>query len=820
MFKNLRIGKKLGLGFGVVLAIVAFVNIYNYYQCGDVKIKVDKMDEGTATRCFVVEKEVDHLKWMSNVGELFLNDDVHHLDVQKDPTKCGLGQWLASSEIQKQAADDPKLATLISRIEGPHAALHATASEIGDTYVDFDFSLKPMLAGRWSDHLSWITDLSRSLLTKEVFNGQLDPRLCAFGKWYHSYPADNPRFAELLKQWEVPHQQLHASAARIKEAEQAGDWATALAIYEEETLPALAKLEGSYDQTMVWIDSQAMKVEAAKQIYDDKTKTAVAEVQKVMAELQQYFSDVAQEEVAATYDTIDTTISIMLILAAVAVVSGLIIAVFITRGITRPVNQVVDACNVMTAEFTEMETVVEAISNNDLTQTLPETKMAEIGIHSRDEVGQLVTAIEDSLAAKERMSISLRKMTASLNDMVRQLADGARELVSAATEISSSSEELSRGANDQSNQVAQVSTAVEEMAATIVETSKNTSDASATAKRASDTATDGGTVVSQTITGMQTIAEVVRRSADSIGKLAQSADQIGEIISVIDDIADQTNLLALNAAIEAARAGEQGRGFAVVADEVRKLAERTGKATGEITEMIKGIQSETQEAVEAMEAGVGEVDKGRELADKAGTSLSEIVSFSQQVMSMVQQVATAAEQQSVAAEQISNNIERIAAVTRESAGGAEQAAAAAEELNQQAEGIRTMVAAFRIAGGNTGILDLAKQDHRLYVRKLDAVIKHPDMTESWKLTDHRNCRFGKWYHCETSAEWRGNAAFQAIDEPHKRVHEFANKAVEVLRTGDTDQAARLRDQAHQASEEVTERIDVLASQMNKHAHAL
>ncbi|HKK20007.1 MAG TPA: methyl-accepting chemotaxis protein, partial [candidate division Zixibacteria bacterium] len=202
--------------------------------------------------------------------------------------------------------------------------------------------------------------------------------------------------------------------------------------------------------------------------------------------------------------------------------------------------------------------------------------------------------------------------------------------------------------------------------------------------------------VGDTINGMQRIADVVRISADSIGKLAKSADQIGEIISVIDDIADQTNLLALNAAIEAARAGEQGRGFAVVADEVRKLAERTGKATGEITDMIKGIQGETTEAVQSMESGISEVDNGRQLADSAGGSLTEIVSMSQRVMDMVQQIATATEEQSSAAEQISRNIEHISSVTKETATGAEQSAAAAEELNRQAEGMKQMVAQFKI----------------------------------------------------------------------------------------------------------------------------
>jgi methyl-accepting chemotaxis protein len=344
-----------------------------------------------------------------------------------------------------------------------------------------------------------------------------------------------------------------------------------------------------------------------------------------------------------------------------------------------------------------------------------------IDLESKDEMGMLASAfrsligyMKDLSGAAERIAgndltvkvepkceedvlgHSFKTMIDNLSGIIRQLSHNATELVTAATEIASSSEQMSRGANEQTAQMGQISSAVEEMTATIVETSKNTGEASGAAGRASEAASQGGSIVSETIQGMQRIAQVVRESGDSIQKLATSADQIGEIIGVIDDIADQTNLLALNAAIEAARAGEQGRGFAVVADEVRKLAERTGKATSEITDMIRGIQSETKDAVQSMESGVGEVEKGRELADSAGNSLGEIVTVSQRVMDMIQQIASASEEQSSAAEQISRNIESVASITKETASGAQQSAAAAEELNRQAEGLKLMVGQFQL----------------------------------------------------------------------------------------------------------------------------
>ena len=385
-----------------------------------------------------------------------------------------------------------------------------------------------------------------------------------------------------------------------------------------------------------------------------------------------------------------------MVIALIAFLLGAVIAYYISRIITKPITKVVGLTKQMNAEFDQFVEVVDAIANNDLTKNIKQSEIESLGIDSKDEIGMLVKAIEGTLKNKGKVGASMERMTTNLTGMVRKLSENANQLVSAATEIASTSEQMSRGSNDQAQQVGQVSTAVEEMSATIVESARNASEATEASKGASDTATSGGQLVNDTIQGMQTIAAVVRESAESIGKLAKSADQIGEIVGVIDDIADQTNLLALNAAIEAARAGEQGRGFAVVADEVRKLAERTGKATAEITDMVKGIQAETEEAVASMETGVQEVDKGRELADRAGNSLTEIVNMSQRVMDMIQQIATATDEQSTAAEQISKNIENVSSVTKETATGAEQAAAAAEQLNKNAENLQNIVAQFKV----------------------------------------------------------------------------------------------------------------------------
>ncbi|MCB2230839.1 methyl-accepting chemotaxis protein [bacterium] len=324
----------------------------------------------------------------------------------------------------------------------------------------------------------------------------------------------------------------------------------------------------------------------------------------------------------------------------------------------------------------EMATVARRISEHDLT----------VRVEARSE--------------RDVLGRSFSVMVGNLSSIIRQLTENARELSGAAGTIATTSEQMAKGVGEQKDRVGQISAAIEEMTATIVQSSTNAEDASRASQTASDTATSGGDIVRDTIHGMQQIAEVTRQSSSSIAKLASSADEIGRIVGVIDDIADQTNLLALNAAIEAARAGEQGRGFAVVADEVRKLAERTSSATAEIGQMIRGIQEQTEEAVSATEAGVQEIDKGRALADKAGNALNEIVGVSQQVMEMIRQIASASVQQTDAAEQMSQSVQLIASNSESAAEGANQSAAAAEQLNRQADGLEKIVSQFKLTVDN------------------------------------------------------------------------------------------------------------------------
>ena len=327
-----------------------------------------------------------------------------------------------------------------------------------------------------------------------------------------------------------------------------------------------------------------------------------------------------------------------------------------------------------TGPITGLVSLMGDIAHGDLTQ--------KIDVTSEDEIGEL--------------SENANKMVDDINNALSQVLATTKMVTSSANELSKDSAQIVDGSKSQSDKSTNVATAMEEMSATVVEIAKNSGEAANASKEARDMAVKGGDVVKKTLDGMGRIASSVEKSANTIKVLEKSSAQIGEIVKVIDDIADQTNLLALNAAIEAARAGEQGRGFAVVADEVRKLAEKTSKATKEIADMIKVIQVDTKNAVSAMDEGTKEGKAGVSLASEAGAALDKIVETVKRVSDMIAQIATAAEEQSATTEEITRNIGSIAEVSKDTMAKAEASSSVTEEMKKLAKELENLINKFRL----------------------------------------------------------------------------------------------------------------------------
>ncbi|MBI5938151.1 MAG: methyl-accepting chemotaxis protein [Betaproteobacteria bacterium] len=329
---------------------------------------------------------------------------------------------------------------------------------------------------------------------------------------------------------------------------------------------------------------------------------------------------------------------------------------------------------VLVSKLRRISEVAGAIARKDLTFTC--------GMRSDDTIGEIITSF-NNMAATLRDLIS---HTVGLSHQVRQASDTIRGQV----------EEIHGHVDEQAERTGQINNAMQNLASTIGGIAHQSSTASNQAKEAGEVANQGIAKARESIQGMERIHASVSSATERVAKLGESSQQIGAIVAAIKEIADQTNLLALNAAIEAARAGEQGRGFAVVADEVRKLAEKTTQATSEIGTMIHSIQEETGQAIDAIASGMSEAQTGVTSARQAGEALEQITTHFDQVLGTVQEIAQATERQKDAVQSVLDNIEHIEALNTQTVSNSEQGVSTATRLSAQAIDLDAAVKGFKL----------------------------------------------------------------------------------------------------------------------------
>jgi len=350
----------------------------------------------------------------------------------------------------------------------------------------------------------------------------------------------------------------------------------------------------------------------------------------------------------------------LIVSTLLALLLGILAAWVITRQITRPLQDTLRD--------------VERIAAGDLSASAPVTR--------RDEMGALQKGIQ--------------QMGATLRDLIGGIRDGVTQISSAAEELSAVTEQTSAGVNSQKLETDQVATAMHEMSATVHEVARNAEQAAFAATEADHEARAGDQVVAEVVTQIERLAAEVIRSTEAMTVLQGESDKIGSVMGVIRAVAEQTNLLALNAAIEAARAGEAGRGFAVVADEVRGLAQRTQKSTEEIEGLVAGLQNGTKQVATIMLSSRELTDSSVALTRRAGESLENITRTVSNIQSMNQQIAAAAEQQSAVAEEISRSVLNVRDVSEQTAAASNETAASSVELARLGNHLQMMVSRFRM----------------------------------------------------------------------------------------------------------------------------
>lgn len=424
---------------------------------------------------------------------------------------------------------------------------------------------------------------------------------------------------------------------------------------------------------MVWMDDeQKRSIETAlqaltlyqqafanyQQMRTQSQQSEAAMVEQARAMLALVEESKVQQEQAMTDDS-GQALFMLGAMGLAAVVIGLLAALVISRSIVSPLQQAV--------------AFAQRIAAGDLTQDLPHNR--------RDEPGQL-------MAAMQSMSVSLRTL-------VGRIGSGVSQIAAAAEQLSAITAQTSEGVQTQKQETEQTATAMHEMAATVQEVAQNAEQASMAARDADHEAQQGNSVVQQAMSQIAQLANEVEQSADSITALNQESGRIGSVLEVIRNVAEQTNLLALNAAIEAARAGEQGRGFAVVADEVRALAKRAQESTEEIEQLISSLQRLAKVAVDKMQSSRSMTQRTVVLAGEAGSALGRITLAVSTIEQMNQQIAAAAEEQSVVADTISESVTRVRDIGEQSASAIQQTAASSAELARLGVELQGLVAQFR-----------------------------------------------------------------------------------------------------------------------------
>jgi methyl-accepting chemotaxis protein len=444
------------------------------------------------------------------------------------------------------------------------------------------------------------------------------------------------------------------------------------AIEQASKSPGLSKEEKKY---FTDTHQDLIRYEAAvKDTVDKATNVDLYAAETAMADAGLVFSTIdknmrgmlllenklSERQSSSAKATFYLSVVISIIVFAAALILPFAIGLFMKSLILAPIKKTVDA--------------IETVSQGDLTK--------RIDVSSSDEIGE--------------MARHFNGFVDKLHDAITHVAQSSDAVSSAASTLDGATEQMAAGVEEAAMQVNSVATASEEMSKTSSEIAQNCVLAAKSSDEANQSVNTGEAVTQQTIGIMNRISDRVKDSAEVIKSLGARSDQIGQIVGLINDVADQTNLLALNAAIEAARAGEHGRGFAVVADEVRKLAERTSHATKEISNTIYAMQAETKKAVASMEEGVNEVGIGTSEAAKSGEALKEILTQINRVTAEINQIAVASEQETATTNEIASSIQQISEVMHETARRIQENATASSQLADLSSSLQAMVGQFRL----------------------------------------------------------------------------------------------------------------------------
>lgn len=559
-WKSMTIGEKMSVGFGLVLALFVIVSSYCYIRFRIVDHLAHEVFEQNKRNTFLLSKEIDHLKWVEHLSDLFLREEVTALDIETDDHQCSLGKWLYSAETEAIARQNHVLASRLDAIKGPHHTLHESAKKIEKAYVPFDRSAEALLAERWIDHLAWTIALGNAVLTGSPFTGNLDPDTCAFGEWLRTYKPAAPEFGALLGEWAKPHRRLHQSARKIVEAIAAGNRDLAQSIYHEETLPILDILADCYARTMKWVNETIERQEAARAIFDTETLPAVNATRAILQELREAFQQQADKAARQMDKDVGKAILLVPTVSVSAIVLGILAAFFITRGVVRPIGRVIEGLNDGAEEVVSASGQVSLASQSLAQDASAQAATLEETSSSLEEMSSMTKWNADNAGEADHLMHEAGQVVVAANESMNRL-------IASMGEISKASEETSRiiGTIDeiafQTNLLA-LNAAVEAARAgeagtgfaVVAEEVRNL------ALRSADAAKNTAVLIEETVKKVKGGSALVTATSEAFGNVSQKTDKAGKLVSEIAAASNEQaqGIGQLNKAMEVMDSAVQG----------------------------------------------------------------------------------------------------------------------------------------------------------------------------------------------------------------------------------------------------------------------
>lgn len=636
-FADISVTWKLTLGFGLVLALTLILAIASWSGLSKVSQRSVWMQQISALNDTLTELRITRLQYMLANGD----------EKSAGAVESALNKFAAEQQKVRDTFVSPANVALLAAQADQISAYRTTLQKMRDAYRIGNEARADM--GRVSKVAGEVIDsINQSVLQMPAYD---ENRLASYRaiaqlreSWltvryemrgYNGAPGDESAA--------VVERQIETTRALVRSIPD---------IFGDERRADAARIEAALDGYLADVraanaannDVVAARADLTKQGYEIvRLSDELTKIQVERRDIESHDAKVLQIGVA---------------LAALLV--GMFAAWLITRQITQPLAETMQ--------------VVKRFASGDLSHVEK--------VDRKDEIGALQKGIAD--------------MGATLRDLITGIRDSVTQIASAAEELSAVTEQTSAGVNSQKAETDQVATAMHEMAATVQEVARNAEEASHAASAADADARQGDQVVSQVVQQIERLAGEMTRSTEAMSKLEAESNKIGSVMDVIKAVAEQTNLLALNAAIEAARAGEAGRGFAVVADEVRGLALRTQQSTEEIEQLVAGLQQGTQHVATTMQSSRSMTESSVELTRKAGSALNAITQKVSNIQAMNQQIAAAAEQQGAVADEISRSVINVRDISEQTASASEETAASSTELARLGNELQSMVSRFRV----------------------------------------------------------------------------------------------------------------------------